>query len=410
MKLGWFTIALLMAGCAKDPQPPVAPAGSLDLVLASVIQQRRERVVQTPKSGEAWGGLGQAFHAAELHEQASECYARAMRLSPTAARWRHLAAVLQLQNDSQAALTNFALAAQIADKEGQGAGEPSRLRLAHALVERGRFEEAERQIGQLLQTKAGHAGAQLEKARVLFARREFDAAFKELELCRTDAATARPAFTLLAQIRQVQGDHEEATDYTRQAAAAPSVERPDRYLHEVLALRTDKQTVEDHINRLLNQGRIEEAKAAMGALLKAAPNSPETLLLLARVRYQQHDCAEAENILQRQLGIQPDSLNGLVQLGLALLCQEKWAEAVEPLRKAVNLKPDYAQAHFNLGIAFSRMGKGTDAIESFRAALRCTPGDPVIHVALADELRRAGATQEADHHTKRAAELRRSVN
>ena len=90
------------------------------------------------------------------------------------------------------------------------------------------------------------------------------------------------------------------------------------------------------------------------------------------------------------------------------LCQEKWADAVEPLRKAVALKPDYTQAHFNLGIALSKSGNRTEAIESFRAALRCTPGAPVIHAALADELRRAGETQEADHHAKRAAALRHS--
>jgi len=404
----WLSIALLLAGCGKAPQPPAAPGGSLDTGLASLIQERRERVLQSPRSGELWGGLAQAFHAAESHPQALECYAQAIRRSPASPKWRHLAAILQLQDNTQAAVANFERAAELG--ETPGAGSPSRLRLARALVERGRFDEAEREIARLLQADPGHAGAHLEKARIHFARHEFDAAFLALESCRTNAATARPAFSLLAQIRHAQGGREEAADYARQASGSPSVEWPDPYLREVLALRTDKQAVEDIVNRLLSQGRTEEAKAAMGALLKAAPNSPETLLLLARVRYQQRDCAEAENILRRQLGIQPDSLNGLIQLGLALLCQQKWADAVEPLRKAVTLKPDYTQAHFNLGIALSRSGNRTEAIESFRAALRCTPGAPMIHAALADELRRAGETQEADHHAKRAAALRHSTN
>lgn len=407
MRVRWLSITLLVAGCAKAPQPPTVPTDSLDL--ASLVQQRRERVLEEPKSADSWGGLGQAFHAAELSAQAMECYARAIELSPTTARWRHLAAVLQLQDDPEVALANFEVAAELADKERHGAGEPSRLRLARALVERGRLEEAQRHLAPLLRTRAQHPAAQLEMARIYFARHEYDAAFKALESSRENAATARPALSLLAQIRHAQGDREEAADYTRQTATAPTVEWPDPYMHEVLGLRTDKQAVEDHVNRLLSQGRIEEAEAALGTLLKAAPNSPETLLLLARVRYQQRDCGQAESILRGFLATEPESLNGLTQLGLALLCQEKWAEAVEPLREAVSLKPDYAQAHFNLGIALSRMDKRTEAIESFREALRCTPGDPVIHSALADELRRAGQTQEADQHAKRAAELRRNT-
>lgn len=407
MRWSWLPAIMLLAGCGRGPQPPALPANSPDSALASLVRERRERVMDEPNAAEAWGGLGQAFQAAELYEEARACYARAIELSPTAPRWRHLLATLQLQDAPESALANFALAAELADQRAGGASDSSRVRLIRALVERGQIAEAERRLAELLQTHPGHPAGQLERARILFSRGEFDAAFTALESSRTNLATLRPALSLLAQIRHAQGDSEEASDYARQAAAAPDVEWPDAYVQEVFALRTDTQTVEDHINRLIMQGRIAEAKAAMGTLLKAAPNSPETLLLLARVRYQERHCAEAENILRRRLAIQPASLNGLMQLGLALLCQEKWADAAEALQKAVQLKPDYAQAHFNLGIALSRMGKGSEAIESLRAALRCTPGDPVIHAALSDELRRAGRGEEADRHANRAAELRR---
>src|SRR5687767_5578682 len=101
MRWHWLCVALLVAGCTKTPQPPATPAGSLDAGLASLIHERRERVLQSPRSGDTWGDLGQAFHAAELRPQAMECYARAIRLSPASAKWPHLAAILQLQDNPQ---------------------------------------------------------------------------------------------------------------------------------------------------------------------------------------------------------------------------------------------------------------------------------------------------------------------
>src|SRR5688500_442669 len=91
MRWRWVCVALLLAGCVKGPQPPVVPTSGVDSEIALLLAERREHVLKNSDDAEAWGRLGQAFHAAELYGQAEKCYGRAIMLSPEAPRWRHLA-------------------------------------------------------------------------------------------------------------------------------------------------------------------------------------------------------------------------------------------------------------------------------------------------------------------------------
>lgn len=393
-------LLLLWAGCSKQPGIPDIPTAG-DPTLTSLISTSRTHVAQLPNSAEAWGKLGQAFHAAEFYPQARECYARATQLDPNAGRWFHLLGTLLLQENPEAAITNFQRAANLPPYP-----DASRHQLGRVLLERGRMNEGKEQLERVTHGAPNFASAQLDLARIYAARGSNDVAFNLLQDAKTNVYTARAALLLLGQIRHAQGDQEEAEDFSKQAAAAPHAEWPDPYGREVQGLRSDKQAVVDRVNRYLTLGRNEDAEHALWPLLKTAPGDSETLLLLGRIRYQQRECALAEEALRRHLALQPRSLNGLVQLSLALLCQQKWSEATEPLRKATEIKPDYAQAHFNLGFALSRQGETQAAIESLRAALRCNPGDAIIHEVLAEELRRSGATREADQHAQRASDLR----
>jgi tetratricopeptide (TPR) repeat protein len=391
----------IWCGCTRTPTIPTAPTPA-DVALASLIVTSRQHVAAAPRSAEAWGRLGQAFHAAELPTQARTCYGHAMQLDPKSARWPHLLGLLLVQDSPVEALTNFARAAKL-ERPFPGA---SRYQAGRMLLERGQLNEAQRHLETVAACVPGHGAAHLDLARIHATRGSNDVAFNLLQTAKTNSVTARAALLLLAQIRHRQGDAEEAEDYARQAERLPRLEWQDPYFVEVQSLREDQQAIEDRVNRLLTQGKTGEAEHALWPLMQRAPDAPETLLLLARVRYQQRECVVAEQTLRRHLAMSPESLNGLIQLGLALLCQEKWSDAIEPLRRAVALKPDYAQAHFNLGFALSRQGDSAGAIESLQNALRCNPGDPIIHDVLGEELRKTGRMAESEEHTGRAAKLR----
>ena len=396
-------LALLLAGCTpSEPPPPTVALTSVDPSLATVITTARQNVLGTPQSAEAWGRFGQALHAAEFYPEARASYAHALKLEPRSARWAHLLGVLQLQEQPDAALENLSLAASLAGAQIDA----PRVRLAQALIERGRFEDAVKHIDLLLAANPLHAAARLEMARVHLSRQALERAEDSLQPCLTNSFTARPSLLLLAQIRQRQGIANMATQISRRAAGlARPFDWPDPFLREVQTLRGDRQKLEDQVNALLVQRRLPEAEAALAKLLSTFPEDAGGLLLLGRLRYQEKKCAEAEEALRRHLTAQPNSLNGLMQLGLAQLCQEHWTNAIATLRQAVTIKPDFAQAQYNLGYAYARFGDAASAIRSYRDALRATPGDPSIHLALAEELFHSGQRTEALANAERAAAL-----
>lgn len=392
----------VFTGCTRAPQPPAPALASLDRPLASLIETSRQAVVTAPKAAEAWGKLGQAFHAVEFYAEARTCYAKAAELDARAARWPHLLGLLQLQEQPEMALGNLARAVELTGSQPDA----PRLRLVQALIERGRLDEATRHADALLAVAPDHPAARLEKARVHFARGELERAVDALQPCATNLFTRRPATLLLAQIRQRQGNVEMAAVLSRSAASQPRpFDWPDLWLREALSLRADRAKLGEQVNGLLMQQRLPQAEAVLGKLLNTYPDDPEGLLLLGRLRYLERKCPEAEEAYRRHLTVQPSSLNGLIQLAIAILCQERWADAAAVLRQALALKPDFAQAHSNLGLALSRLGDRAGAIGSYSNALRNNPGDVGAHLSLSDELQRAGRTAEAFEHFKRASEL-----
>ncbi len=386
----------------RPPQPPVLPLTMVDPALASVIETSRAAVVAAPKSGAAWGKLGQAFHAAEFMNEARICYSNAAAAEKDNYRWPYLLALLELQDQPDDAIRDLSRAAALAGAMTDG----PRFQLARALIERGETEQAAPVLRTLLATDPNHAAAHVELARVYLARDALREATQELQPALTNKFTMRAALLLAAQIAQRNAQPDTAAQLSRRAASLPRMfDWPDPALREVQSLRTDRVKLADQANALLQQQRVAEANAALGKLLNAFPDDAEGLLLLGRLRYVERRCPEAEAVLRRHLAVQPASLNGLIQLGLSLLCQEQWTNAITVLEQAVALKPDFAQAHNNLGLARSKSGDFAGAIRAYREALRCSPGDVNAHIALAEELANVGEIEEAKVHINRAAEI-----
>jgi tetratricopeptide (TPR) repeat protein len=391
-------------GCTREPEadPPTVPAGALDLGLSNALATARQAVVAARESAEAWGRFGQALDAAEYGVEARACYGRAAALDPASARWPHLLGLLQLQDEPEAAFASLGRAVELAGSSNDA----PRLRLAQALIERGRFAAATNHLGLLLGTNPNHPAARLELARVRFAEDRWSEAGDLLGPGLTNVYTARAATMLLSQVRAREGRSAEAVELARRAAAMPrAFDWPDPYLREVQSLRVDRARMADRVNQLLAQRRLTEAGGVVSNALQRVPDDPEALLLAGRVLLLERSCTEAEERFRSHLRVVEGSLNGLVQLSLSLLCQQRWADAARVLEQAIALKPDLAPAHANLGLARSRQGDTAGAIRSYREALRCSPGDAGAHAALADELARAGERAEALRHAEQALEL-----
>lgn len=394
-----FALILFFAGCSRAPVPPPVPAASANPELHLQIENARREVLRTPDSGGAWGRLGQSFEAAEFPSEARACYAQAGTLDPASPRWPHLLGLLELEEDPESALLELARAVPLSG----ATNDASRVRLAQALVERGRFAEATNHLAALLRSQPAHPAARLELARVWMTEGRAAEAADLLSPCLTNPYTARPAVLLLSQARARTGDAVAASALAGRAASMPRpFDWPDPFQREVQDLRQDRARAVERVNALLIQRRVADAEAIALRLVERHPDDPEVLLVLGRLRLQQGQCVESESVLRRHLLARPGSLNGLIQLGLALMCQSRWTDATEVFGSAVAAKPDFAQAHVNLGLARSRAGNAAGAIASLREALRCSPGEARTHSLLAEELARSGQADEAAQHRERA--------
>lgn len=388
--------------CQRSIQPPNVTLSALDPLIASIIQTSRTAVITHPKSGAAWGHLGEALHAAEFKTEAMICYSNALARDQNDFRWPYLLGLLELQEHTDSAITRLQSATELAaDKT-----DAPRYQLARALAERGRFEEALPHLRMLIAANPAHAPAHVEMARVYLAQGALKEATQELQPALTNNYTRRAALLIAGQIAQRNGQADIAAQLSRRATSMPRFfDWPDPVLLEVQKLSIDQSKLADEANALLQQQRMADAEVVINQLLNSFPEDPEALLLLGRLRYMQRRCAESEAVFRKHLAIQPNSLNGLIQLGLSLLCQEQWTNAAKVLEQAVALKPDFAQAHHNLALARSRAGDAAGAIRSFRDALRCNPGDFNTHLALAEELANDGKVAEAKEEVNRAAVL-----
>lgn len=385
-----------------QPEPPVVPLSQLDPVLRQIIETSRVAVVRAPRSGAAWGRLGEALHAALFNPEARFCYSNAAVREPKNFRWPYLGGVIEQQGDPALAVRLLTRAMELAPPQNDS----PRFQLARTLVEQGRFDQAGPHLQQLLDANPHHAAARVELARVHLARGAFKEATLTLQPAMTNQYTMRSATLLAAQISQRNNQPEVAAQLSRAASALPRrFDWPDPVLREVQAQRTDRARLAEHANELLKRQMFVEAEAVLGKLLGIAPEDSEGLLLLGRLHYLQKRCREAEAVYRRYLKTQPDSLNALIQLGLTLMCQEQWSNAVSVLEQTVALKPDFAEAHNNLGTARASAGDVPGAIRAYRDALRSSPGDINFILNLAEELANANQLEEAREHVARAAAL-----
>lgn len=405
---------MLLVGCSKQSgtqstpetmEIPAVEVSSLDSYQSQIISNAQTVVRMNPQDASAWGKLGQALQATEFYAGAARCYRRAIELNEldgTAARWRYLLGLLQIQDEPEAGLSNIMRAVTVMSETNDA----PRLRLARALVERGRFAEATSHLEKLLTLDTNHPAARLEMARIKLVTEDPANVAEVLRPALTNSFTARPALLLLSQARQRLGDSPGAEALAQRARAMPEpFDWPDPYQREVQNLKGANQNLSDRANSLMVRGRLAEAENLLNELTQRDPENGEPLLLLGRLRIQQRRCEEAEMFLQRHLSLQTNSLQGFVQLGLARYCSGQWAAAAEAFRKATELKPDFAQAHFNLGLSLSGMKDSKEAIAAFQAALRINPADANAHGALAEEFLRTGDKSRAQQHAKAGLDI-----
>lgn len=148
---------------------------------------------------------------------------------------------------------------------------------------------------------------------------------------------------------------------------------------------------------------VQSATAVDGVQQRAAEllDEAERLLEIGRVE-------EAREKLQECIRLHPDSPPALNKLGVCYARLEQWENARAQFVAALAIDPTYAPAHSNMGNLHREAGRLDDAVTSYMEALRHDPDYHIAHHNLGVVYKQQGKISEAVSHLKRANRLEKA--
>ena len=136
--------------------------------------------------------------------------------------------------------------------------------------------------------------------------------------------------------------------------------KPAPRLNEALALR--------------QQGRLDQAEAALRKILAAEPGQADALYQLALIKADVGAFSEAHYFATSALAADSRSAPAHALLGRVQTASRSLEAALASYEQALAMQPRYAEALFGRGVVLQRLGRLTEALDSYAGALALEPG------------------------------------
>ncbi|WP_180338423.1 tetratricopeptide repeat protein [Janthinobacterium sp. 61] len=415
-----------------------------------------QKTVQlTPHDAEAHGNLGNAWQAIGEHEQAIDCYLRALEIQPEFAEAHsNLGGALQAQNRLEEAAHAYrqALAIQpayamahfnlgntlkaIGDLDGAAASYYNAIELAP------NDAELHNNLGNTLQALRQHDEAEGCYRRAIALAPDYALAHSNLgstlqDMQRLDEALASHATAVrldasAAAFQNSMGLCLKALNRQEEALAAfqlahrinPhdlgiqtnlgsaffALKREDEALAVYQALqKSDGGSIANynHLGMVLQaMGRVDEAIVMHRAASALDPGCCNTLEYLADTLTFARDFDGAVACRRRALALEPNSADKYNRLGIALQKVKNYDEALAVYGKALEFDAEPAVVHSNIGAVLHDLCRYEEALEHYRTAISLDAGFAAAHLNMGMAYRMLSQYDESIAAFKQAIELR----
>ncbi|MEM6794090.1 MAG: tetratricopeptide repeat protein [Acidobacteriota bacterium] len=430
--------AAALAACGPD-LPPLEPIPEQDLsaVEASVERQisdaRSAVEVATRRGGgglqrvaDAYGSLGEIYHAYGLIEPADAAYANAATLDPGAFAWPYYRGLLaQAAGDFAAARGHLEKALEL-----RGGSVPARWRLGEVQLTLGDAAGAAKSFSAIANVEESAAVAAYGLGRAAQSAGDLETAARRLREALELAPESGAVAHALAQALRALGRDQEI-DFEPRGSAPPSLEDPLARRIETLAtsagsllkrgnqalvagrlevaeslFRRGIETDPDHIelrlnlaNALIQAGRLGDAALELRAAVERAPEGSTARARahhdLGTVMRAQGDNEDAVAEFKSAVALEPDYLEAHFNLANSLGVLERWPEVQTAAARVVEIDPEHARARYLLAMARFRQGERDVAEAELRRLVNAEPGEPAFREGLGSVLAETRRTSAA---------------
>ena len=325
----------------------------------------RNPAISDAALSEAYGKLGQAYHAYSLTAPARECYFNATTLAPNDFRWIYLPAKLDQQaGHFEDAISRFSRARNVRPDYVAAS-----VNLGNIFLELNRLSDAEAAFAKALETEKNNPAALYGMGQVSASNRKYAEAVQYFEQTLAQVPGATRVHYSLAMAYRGLGNAEKAKAHLAQQGT--------------VGVRVADPLV-DGLQDLITGERL--------------------YLSRGKVAFEAHRYAEAANEFRKAVAAKPDSVTARVNLGAALSQTGDLQAAAEQFEEVLRLEPGKATAHYNLGIIFALQNNPEQSIPHLRSALSVEPNDTSARFLLAQQLNKSGKAEEALSEYSRVVE------
>ncbi len=348
----------------EDLEPAVKEQiEQLSTILLEVLGQAG---ANSGEQSEAFGLMGQLYHAYELFDAARSCYLNAGRLAPNDFRWLYLLASVERQSgEIDRALELYKRACRLEPGSGACWVYLGRMRLLQDLL-----PEAAQAFEKALKLDPENAPALAGLGQIALSRHRYERAARLLH----DALEIVPAANLL--------HYPLAMAY--RGAGELKKARKQIALRGTVGVRPSDPLL-DGLRDLLRGEKVH--------------------LVSGKIAFQAGRIHEAAQQYQWALAANPNSVPARVNLGSAMASLGETDGAMDLFRGALKLDPENGTAHYNLARLLGSRGDEEEAMAHFQAALGVDPKDLQARLDFSRLLARTGRLDEAVEQYRTVSKL-----
>jgi len=300
---------------------------------------------------EAYGKLGQIYHAYSLIPAAHDCYLNASLLAPKDFRWTYLVAKLDQQEGRfEDAIRRYRIARAL---QPDYVAVP--VNLGNIFLELNRLEEARASFKEAFEIDKNNPAAHYGLGQVALSTRNYAEAIEHFDQTLAQVPSANRVHYSLAMAYRGLGDVEKVKAHLAQQGS--------------VGVRVSDPLV-DGLQDLIEGVRVHLARGKLAFEAK---------------RY-----ADAAAEFRKAVAAGSNSVAARINLGVTLSQLGDTQGAAEQFEEAIRLEPRSVNAHYNLAILLAGQNQHEKAIAHLQSALAIDPNDTNVQSLLASELVKVG--------------------